>query len=199
MAEKKTRKTISRRQFLKDAAVLGGAVVGGGVLVPPTAVPARQTPGVVTKEVQVTLKKAIGHVSHNSDICTGCNSCEVLCSLRQEGLASPALARIQISTDYSGGWKNKAITCRQCDAPNCLAVCPTGALSIDAKTGARVIDAAKCIGCQLCIKACPQYPNSPIQFKSDKKVSFKCDLCGGDPLCVKYCPEGALSLVTGGA
>ena len=25
-----------------------------------------------------------------------------------------------------------------------------------------------------------------------KKV-FKCDLCGGDPKCVKYCPGGALS------
>ena len=23
--------------------------------------------------------------------------------------------------------------------------------------------------------------------------TFKCDLCGGDPKCVKYCPGGALS------
>ena len=46
MAEKKTRRKLSRREFLKDAAVLGGAVVGGGVMAgyAPATPAAAQTP-----------------------------------------------------------------------------------------------------------------------------------------------------------
>jgi nitrous oxide reductase len=58
MAEKKTRKNLSRREFLKDAAVLGGAVVSGGILAggAPPAPAAAQTP--------TALQKAIGYVSY---------------------------------------------------------------------------------------------------------------------------------------
>jgi Fe-S-cluster-containing hydrogenase component 2 len=208
--EPKEPRSYSRRRFLFGSGlVVGGAVaagVAGSALAPTTAEAGGGETAVApsmdqacVQNAQAQLQKAMGHVSHNSAICTGCRSCEALCSLNREGLSNPALARIQVSTDYFSRWKNQAITCKQCDAPNCLAVCPTGALHVAAKTGARVIDATKCIGCQRCIKACPQYPNSPIQYNAEKKVSFKCDLCDGNPLCVSYCPEGALSLVTGEA
>jgi Fe-S-cluster-containing hydrogenase component 2 len=37
-------------------------------------------------------------------------------------------------------------------------------------------------------------PFSGLRVLSDRKV-VKCDLCGGDPYCVKYCETGALKYV----
>ncbi len=183
MVEKKQSK-VSRRKFLEGAVVLGGAVAAGNALAigPAKAqmaapAPALPTPQAVIKDVP----PAKGHLTHDPDICAGCRTCEAVCSLSKEGMISPELARIQVSTEY----------CHQCDGPECLWACPTGALHADAVTGARVIDAAKCIGCQRCLKACIATP-SRIRFNAKTNKSFKCDLCGGDPLCVKFCPTGAV-------
>jgi Fe-S-cluster-containing dehydrogenase component len=40
--------------------------------------------------------------------------------------------------------------------------------------------------------ACP-YGN--VHFDSESGVSRKCDLCGGDPACVRVCISGALDFV----
>ncbi|MFO8191839.1 MAG: 4Fe-4S binding protein [Bacillota bacterium] len=48
-----------------------------------------------------------------------------------------------------------------------------------------------CTGCGACVSACPDHM---IRLDNECKAD-KCDLCRGDPLCVKYCPSGALKLV----
>ncbi len=58
-------------------------------------------------------------------------------------------------------------------------------MEIDAKTGAVIIDEDACTGCLDCADACPF---DAIFVGPDNEV-LKCDLCGGDPICVKYCPE----------
>jgi carbon-monoxide dehydrogenase iron sulfur subunit len=197
MPDKKNQTKRTRREFLKDAAVLGGTVASGGVLtaVPSTAV--HPKPEIIVKEVQVQLQKAIGHVERNLQTCAGCRTCEAVCALSHDGVVSPSLARTWIIDHIAEGRRIEGYTCQQCNSPNCLQSCPLQAISVDPKTGARVIDLNKCQGLQLCIKACPQYPNSPIKFDATRKKAVKCDLCGGDPLCVKYCPEGAITLVKG--
>jgi len=68
---------------------------------------------------------------------------------------------------------------------------------VDTKTGARVIDEEKCIGCRRCVEACP-FSESMIVYNPEKNVCEKCDLCGGDPECVKQCPasgNGAIGFV----
>jgi anaerobic carbon-monoxide dehydrogenase iron sulfur subunit len=207
-------KGTTRREFVKVAALGAAAVAGAGVLsactgpagpagvpgpagpagaagpagpVGPIAVP--PTPQVVTKQVAVTLQKAVGYVQHNAYWCTGCRTCLMICSLSHDGVCNPELARMQVVAPSMKIFDVQAVTCKQCEGPECLWACPTGALRVDPKTGARVIDAATCIGCQLCLKACPQYPDSPIRFDPDAKKCVKCDLCGGDPLCVKFCPK----------
>jgi Fe-S-cluster-containing dehydrogenase component len=112
-----------------------------------------------------------------------------VCSLYHDGVVCPDLARIQVIAPALKIFEAEGYTCKQCEGPECLYVCPTKALNIDPKTGARVIDAAKCIGCRLCMQACPQYPNTPIRYDASTKKCVKCDLCGGDPLCVKFCPK----------
>ncbi len=73
--------------------------------------------------------------------------------------------------------------------------CPTEALYVDGRTGARSIDSEKCTGCGLCREACPQYPATPIMCDPERNICLKCDLCGGEPLCVKFCPAAALRFV----
>ena len=87
------------------------------------------------------------------------------------------------------------ILCQQCEEPWCAAICPSGAISkgTDALSGATVVTVSeeKCVGCKMCMLACP-YGNIVVRAEGHAE---KCDLCGGDPQCVKFCPRGALKFV----
>jgi Fe-S-cluster-containing hydrogenase component 2 len=137
----------------------------------------------------ITLRRAIGHVSYNPDKCAGCLTCMAVCSLYHEGNICLELARIQVFAPVLSIFEARGYTCKQCHSPECLRVCPVEALKIDEVTGARIIDEKKCSGCKLCIRACPQYPNSPIRYDASRNICVKCDLCGGEPQCVKFCPK----------
>lgn len=82
-----------------------------------------------------------------------------------------------------------AITCRQCADPPCAAACPTGAIR-KRRDGLVEVEEARCIGCGACVEACPF---GAITLADGKAI--KCDLCGGDPACVKQCTPRALELV----
>lgn len=122
------------------------------------------------------------------DKCTGCRICELACSYIHENVFNPLKSRISIIS-----WRREGIdipmVCQQCDIPLCQDVCPTGAISRDADTWAMVVDETKCIGCRMCIMACPF---GGISLHPEKHAVIKCDLCEGDPACVKYCPVGAI-------
>ena len=70
-----------------------------------------------------------------------------------------------------------------------MEICPANAISRNQVTGAVEIDQSQCAGCKMCMMACPM---GNIHFNSTTRVSNKCDLCGGDPSCVKHCISGAL-------
>ncbi|MFC1980957.1 4Fe-4S dicluster domain-containing protein [Chloroflexota bacterium] len=111
--------------------------------------------------------------------------CELSCSLAKEGAINPYLARIQVIKvdDYSFA----PVICRRCNPPKCLQACPIPdeAMSWDEALGVVVINESGCIHCFACIEACPF---GAIRVGPNNEV-LKCDLCGGDPVCVKYCPE----------
>ena len=52
-----------------------------------------------------------------------------------------------------------------------------------------MIDEDKCTACMRCVAVCPY---GVITIDPVKKVALKCDLCGGDPECVKHCPDKVL-------
>jgi len=83
--------------------------------------------------------------------------------------------------------------CAQCSDYPCVGSCPVQALSTDPNTKSVIVDRAKCIGCGKCVKACPG--GVPFLHPGDNKATI-CDLCGGDPECVKVCVEGGYNALT---
>ncbi|MCS7386692.1 MAG: 4Fe-4S dicluster domain-containing protein [archaeon GB-1867-005] len=117
--------------------------------------------------------------------CSGCRLCEIACSLFHEGKIWPEASRIRVFMLVPG--LEFPHFCAQCIDYPCVNACQVGALSVDEGTGAVVVDKDKCTACGACIEACPG--KIPHIHPSEKYVLI-CDLCGGDPQCVKVCEMG---------
>lgn len=126
--------------------------------------------------------------------CTGCQSCEMVCSLSHEGSCSSSLSRIQMKK-----WEEISvfipIVCQHCEKPPCVAICPTCARKRDPETGAVITDEKRCVGCKSCLYACPY--SAPVLHPVTKRT-MTCDLCQGQPLCAQVCTTGALSYLSEG-
>jgi carbon-monoxide dehydrogenase iron sulfur subunit len=94
-----------------------------------------------------------------------------------------------------GPLTNLAVTCRHCEDPACVAACPKEALTQEESSGIIMVNEDACNGCAWCISAC-QF--GAMMIHPEKKVVFTCDSCKelGEPQCVKWCPEEALTFVT---
>lgn len=192
---------LSRRGFLTGMGALATGAAAIAVAKPAVAhaddtAPATVNTKISTDENGLTVfdgqPLAIGHIEHNQDLCAGCRTCMIACSLNKWGVVNPEMSNLFIKTDLLGGYISEAYICQQCPGAECVAVCPTGACHVDPNTGARVIDPEICVGCKLCMNACPCTPSN-IRYNAEKNVCFKCDLCGGDPQCVGNCACAALS------
>jgi len=82
--------------------------------------------------------------------------------------------------------------CQQCEDAPCVAICPQDALSRDPVLDRVVLNYDLCIGCKMCVTACP-FGGMGIDIVARQVV--KCDLCDGDPTCVRFCDSGALEFV----
>jgi Fe-S-cluster-containing dehydrogenase component len=137
----------------------------------------------------------------NTRRCIGCHGCEVHCKTNKRLPVGPFLCTINTTPLQAiGGIPRVEFTfntCRHCDAPLCLPVCPTGAM-VKREDGVVFIDREACIGCMACRKACPW--EIPEQNPDDGKA-VKCDLCidrldaGLKPACIAKCTTHALQLV----
>ena len=121
--------------------------------------------------------------------CTGCGLCEHACSFEHEKEFNPSLSRIKVERNESRGFFTPCV-CTQCEYAPCIKVCPTDALVKNIKTGIVEWHKDECIGCGLCVPACPF---GAIMFVNGEVI--KCDLCNGDPECVKICPADALRFI----
>lgn len=108
--------------------------------------------------------------------------------------------------------------CQQCLDPPCVHICPVGAAWQREGDRLTLIDHSRCIGCRLCMAACPydvrffhweenqkadqipeeQYESQmPFSLVKDKGVVVKCEFCGLQfigllPHCISACHTGAL-------
>ena len=187
---------LSRRGFVKaSGCVLLGLAVS-------------QCREICGAQTSVITSQATGLIVGVPGLCVGCLRCELACTEFNDGKADPGLARIKIGRnlkygpsgipgqDKLGVFGNGLVVqdaCRQCPHPvPCATACPYGAIIDETKTGTRIVDARKCVGCRLCRNACPW---GMMSFDEEKGVAAKCFLCNGAPKCVAACPSGALRLV----
>jgi carbon-monoxide dehydrogenase iron sulfur subunit len=136
--------------------------------------------------------------------CLGCKSCEIACCVAHSasktltgalGEAIPPRNRIHVEPYGTGAFP---LQCRHCTEPPCAKACVTGAMQW--KDGAVIYDTAQCLGCGMCVIACPFGLCESLKGAQKSGDTFsavsKCDLCTGrtaGPACVEACPTGSLT------
>ncbi len=123
--------------------------------------------------------------------CSGCRTCENVCSLKHDGVCNPSLARIGVvKWEFEGIYL--PVICQHCEEPQCAKACPVGIITRHPETGAMVRDRDRCLGCKACLLACP-FGAPTLDLRDRKPIS--CDLCDGDPTCAQFCPTEALEFI----
>lgn len=123
--------------------------------------------------------------------CSGCRKCEIACSLAHEKRIWPEASRVRVFMLVPG--LEFPHLCAQCEDYPCVESCPVKALSVNKRTGAVIVKTKACIACGKCISACPG--RIPHMHPTGKHIVI-CDLCNGDPQCVKVCQEGKWNALT---
>ncbi|MCL1829604.1 MAG: 4Fe-4S binding protein [Oscillospiraceae bacterium] len=115
--------------------------------------------------------------------CTGCGTCEEVCSAFYYKAADKEKSAIRVSSNDDGG--RTATVCDQCGS--CKDMCSVMALDT-AANGVVRLNKKICVGCLICVGECLR---DHMRCHDDLPTPFKCCACG---LCAKQCPSGALSV-----
>jgi molybdopterin-containing oxidoreductase family iron-sulfur binding subunit len=161
----------------------------------------------------------------DTERCIACHTCAVACKQANNLPNKNWWNRV---TTVGGDWMDSAegtyphdlhlnhitISCQHCENPACTRVCPVGATYKDEATGIVHQDYDKCIGCRMCVAACPytgvrsfnwEEPQYTVDFAlgdadaptHQKHTVEKCTFCaqriakGETPACMVLCPGRA--------
>ena len=157
-------------------------------------------------------------------MCIGCQTCAMACKVANnvpDGIwwnrvltdGGPYSETARGEYPYNLQMDFVPISCQHCENPACVKVCPVGATYKDPETGVVRQDYDKCIGCRMCMAACPynarsfnwEEPVRDVDFNygdaevpvRPRGVAEKCTLCrertdrGEEPMCVVCCPTHA--------
>ncbi|WP_270297814.1 4Fe-4S dicluster domain-containing protein [Eggerthella sinensis] len=129
--------------------------------------------------------------------CIGCQSCTVACRTWND-LPMDIVYNPVVTEGVQGAWPHvhrtwTPLLCMHCAHPACVPCCPTGASRQD-DDGTVWVDAAKCMGCKVCVNACP-YGARDVSRMAPRFEGYvrKCTLCRDrralDPTVMPYCVQ----------
>ena len=129
--------------------------------------------------------------------CLGCRSCEFACAIAHSegreliGAVKAGKLPLPKKKVFFVKGKNYPVSCRHCSEPKCVDACMAFALAYDKEKGMVNHDESRCVGCWMCVMACPY---SAIRPDIKQKIPVRCDKCKDkdDPACVSACPTGAI-------
>ena len=146
-------------------------------------------PGCPHRAFYYALNTVNQFVDCNPKKCNGCVVCEYACSMEKEATFNPTKSRIRaVRLDTLS---NIAVACRTCENAPCVSACPKDALRQSTEDKTIIVNEELCNACGWCIEAC-EY--GAISLHPDTGKAIICDKCDGEPVCVQWCPESALSL-----
>lgn len=119
--------------------------------------------------------------------CTGCGLCENICSLCHCGEVDRNRSAVRIRMDDLGESVHQPLLCKQCKIMKCLDVDREKNPQLDIEEERKKFiweNSSRVDNCPF--EGCFEYNG----------VIYHCNLCGGDPQCVKVCSNGALQLIT---
>ena len=163
-------------------------------------------------------------IAVDTNRCMGCYTCGIACKQENnlpdnvwwcrsltvggDNVDSPSGVFPDVSMSYM------TLQCQHCENPACVKVCPVGATYQDPESGIVRQDYDKCIGCRMCMAACPytgvrtfnwEEPSYSVEHAlgsvnapvHQKHVVEKCTMCqhrlaeGLEPACIDACPAVA--------
>lgn len=154
--------------------------------------------------------------------CTGCLACAVACAEKWAAEIAPEQTKNTVNLEFSRirpmrfQYVDVVNVCTHCrlqawaegsDKAPCQEVCPEDAIITvpegEGKPGYTgmgylTVDRDKCLGidaCGRCLEVCEDQFGSGISYDPIERKAQICTMCGGDPACVKACPENALLFV----
>lgn len=97
--------------------------------------------------------------------CVGCMTCTIACEV--ENFLPRGISWAKVIDFEDGEYPNVKRTflqmlCMHCEEPPCVEICPTEA-RLKREDGIVITDYDKCIGCRLCIIACPYDSGSYVE------------------------------------
>ncbi len=199
--------------------VIGGVV--GNQVIGKTAAPAAEVPAEeVPAEGEVSPYKAGFNIQFDPILCTGCNVCATACAEKYSAFLHPEETANTVNLEFARirpmrfQYVDVVNVCSYCQLMEwaegtnefpCASVCPEQAIQTIPEgegeegyygMGYKWVDREKCLGidaCWRCAEICEDQFASGMSFDPIDRKAQVCSRCGGDPECVKACPEaGAL-------
>jgi Fe-S-cluster-containing dehydrogenase component len=165
---------IDRRDFLKIGLTITGVLAGGSIASVVSAAEKVFPRGSIVEKYPYKPHYAM---VIRVDQCIGCRRCEVGCvsanAVPDYGWRTKVLER---EVPEAIGQKREFIPvlCHQCNNPPCVRACPVTATYKNKANGIVMMDNKKCIGCKICMVACPY---NARYFNEEKHAIDKCDFC----------------------
>ena len=129
--------------------------------------------------------------------CIGCHACTVACKTEHD--VPVGQFRTWVKYVDKGEYPNTTremgvMRCNHCTDAPCVKACPTSAL-FKRDDGIVDFDNEQCIGCKMCMQACPY---DAIYIDENTHTAAKCNFCahridaGLEPACVQVCPTQSI-------